>query len=617
MRAPTAFRFRSAALASTACACVVAAGLAGTGILGSADRSSHGTRAGAAATAGGAGIGTAPLPGVASANARARRVGPLSSGAVRFALDLRLQESRLDAYLRRVDPGGPSGPALSAGEFGSRFGQSDADLARLRSVLGELGITVTQTYPQRTAMLVRADVRRLESVFGLRFGRYVTADGQPYFAAESRPRIPSQLAPYVSGLGDLSNAPLPASDIPTSGLTPAVTSKAYDIAPLWKLGDRGQGETIAIASAFGAVNPADITAYAQRAGIASPNIQIRKVDGGSVYNSQQGSDGEVDLDLQVVLGIVPAARIIDYQGSDGSNGQQTSLGHSLADIYNAIEQDGLVKVVTTSYGECEPLLALQSPGDQQLIDNSLKALEASGITVFESSGDSGAFACLQQAQIQPASTLPKGFTELSVQTPASSPFAVSVGGTRVDLRADGSYLAESAWADPLEREGGGGGISANEARPVWQQGPGVVRTGLNPGRHRQVPDVAGPSDPNSGFMICQTPPGSSSPVCEGGNGGTSAAAPFWAASMLLVQQYATKHGAGALARCFAGPILYDLAATKQPVPPFHQVAFGNNGYYPASAGWNYATGLGSPDVFNLAQDYAAFLHNRSSKTCPF
>jgi kumamolisin len=87
--------------------------------------------------------------------------------------------------------------------------------------------------------------------------------------------------------------------------------------------------------------------------------------------------------------------------------------------------------------------------------------------------------------------------------------------------------------------------------------------------------------------------------------------------MLLVQQYAESHHAGSLARCFAAPILYDLARTHQPVPPFHQVTLGNNGFYPASAGWNPATGLGSPDVFNLAQDYANFLRNRTSHTCPF
>jgi kumamolisin len=87
--------------------------------------------------------------------------------------------------------------------------------------------------------------------------------------------------------------------------------------------------------------------------------------------------------------------------------------------------------------------------------------------------------------------------------------------------------------------------------------------------------------------------------------------------MLLVQQYAATHGAGALARCFAAPILYDLAARPEPVPPLHQVTLGNNGFYTAGPGWNFATGLGSPDVFNLAEDYTSFLRKQSVHTCPF
>jgi kumamolisin len=576
------------------------------------------------ALAGAAGAGVALAPhGRRSAHrptavaGRARRVGPLSHGTIRFALDLRLRERALDAYLRNVNPDQRAGGTLTASKFGARFGQSDAELARLRSVLGRLGIAVDHVYPQRTAMLVHSNVRLLKRLFALRFDRYALPDGRRYFAPDGPPRIPATLKPYISGLGDLSDHPIASADIPSSGLTPTVTAKAYDVTPLWNAGFRGQGQTIAIATAGGAINPADLQAFAKQAGIAVTQIEVKQVDGGSTYDPANGSDSEVDLDLQVTLGIAPEAHIIDYQGSDGSHSASQSLGHSLADIYNQIEQDGQARIVTTSYGLCESRLSQLSPGDQQLIDNSLKALEASSVTVFESTGDTGAYACLQALQIQPASKLPSQFTGLSVQTPSSSPYSVAVGGTRLELRSDGSYLTESAWSDPLERGGGGGGVSASEPRPPWQQGPGVSQPALNPQGTRETPDVAGPADPNSGFLVCSTQAGAPAPTCGGGNGGTSAAAPFWAASMLLVQQYAAAHGAGSLSRCFAGPILYELAAKPQPVPPFHQVRFGNNGYYSAAPGWNFATGLGSPDVFNLAQDYASLLRNQPSRRCPF
>jgi subtilase family serine protease len=545
----------------------------------------------------------------------ARRIGALSHGTIRFALDLRLHEHALDAFLRRVEPGAAGG--LSATGFGARFGLSNARLAGLRGALGRLGISVDRTYPQRTAMLVHGSVGEVQRLFAMRFARYATSDGKRYFAPEGPPRIPRALAPYISGLGDLSDHPVESDDIPSEGLTPKSTAKAYDITPLWNAGFRGQGETIAIVTASGAVNPADLQAFAKRVGVSEPQIEIKQVDGGSTYHAADGSDGEVDLDFQTVLGLVPEAHIIDYQGAYGSSNANDSIGHSLADLYNQVEQDGKAKVVTTSYGECEAAVQGLGPGDQQLIDNSLKALEASNVTVFESTGDTGAYACLQAAQIEPDSHLGSQYTGLSVQTPGSSPYAVAVGGTRLELRRDGSYLTESAWSDPLERGGGGGGVSSTEKRPSWQQGPGTNQPHYNPKNLREIPDVSGPADPNSGFLNCDTLAGDTKPTCEAGNGGTSAAAPFWAASMLLVQQYAAAHGAGSLAHCFAGPILYDLAAKHQPVPAFHAITRGNNGYYPATPGWNFATGLGSPDVFNLAQDYTSFLRSQSSNRCPF
>ena len=86
---------------------------------------------------------------------------------------------------------------------------------------------------------------------------------------------------------------------------------------------------------------------------------------------------------------------------------------------------------------------------------------------------------------------------------------------------------------------------------------------------------------------------------------SSAAAPFWAASMLVAQQYLRQQGISK--RCFLAPILYRLGTTKQPFPPFHDVVLGGNRYYDAKPGWDYATGLGSPDLWNLTRDLAAYL----------
>jgi subtilase family serine protease len=134
------------------------------------------------------------------------------------------------------------------------------------------------------------------------------------------------------------------------------------------------------------------------------------------------------------------------------------------------------------------------------------------------------------------------------------------------------------------------------ARPGWQHGPGVNDIYAN--GHRQLPDVSADADPGTGWAAYVN----GNPVEIGG---TSAATPFWAASMLLVDQYAVASGAGRLG--FVDPVLYALAAGTQPYPPFHAITEGTNRFYRATAGWNPATGLGSPDVWNLARDVVAYL----------
>ena len=88
-------------------------------------------------------------------------------------------------------------------------------------------------------------------------------------------------------------------------------------------------------------------------------------------------------------------------------------------------------------------------------------------------------------------------------------------------------------------------------------------------------------------------------------GGTSAAAPFWAATTALIAQDGRQHGVRRLG--FVDPMLYAIAATPQRAPAFHDLTKGTNRYYPATNGWDFATGLGSPDVYNLAQDVVAYM----------
>jgi kumamolisin len=184
---------------------------------------------------------------------------------------------------------------------------------------------------------------------------------------------------------------------------------------------------------------------------------------------------------------------------------------------------------------------------------------------------------------------------------------IGAGGTRLYLNRNDTYNHEAAWEGALSESGGGGGLAAGIPKPSWQVGPGVENrysTGV-----RQVPDVSADADPGTGWMVFTSGPANSSGDYPAGQyvqvGGTSAAAPFWSATLALVEEYVRLHGGAPVG--FAAPMLYALAAHKQAFPPFHDVTFGGNRFYQATPGWNYATGLGSPDDYNLARDALAYL----------
>jgi kumamolisin len=193
--------------------------------------------------------------------------------------------------------------------------------------------------------------------------------------------------------------------------------------------------------------------------------------------------------------------------------------------------------------------------------------------------------------------------QLSLAPDATSPHVTSVGGTTIFLGANAAYYKETAWGEPMEQWGGGGGYSTYFARPAWQQGPGTV------GTQRGVPDVSADADPNSGWDIFAPVQGMKGPQ-EQASGGTSASAPCWAAITALIDEFLNSQHLATVG--FADPALYLFASSPKglPAPAFHQVTQGTNLYFQATLGWNPATGLGTPDVAHLADDFAWYDRTR-------
>ncbi len=265
---------------------------------------------------------------------------------IEVGLALRLRSAELARTLRAQQTSGNPlfGHHLTAAEFGRRFGLSDRQLAMLKTRLGQLGLQVDRTYPQRTGVVVEAPVARISSVFSIHFGDYLDDEGRRYYSAESAAKIPSALARYVTGVGGLSNLPPQPLDIPATGLTRQLVGSAYDIAPLRTQGIQGQGQTIAVVS-LATFSLRDIQAFDQTEGISrAPAIQRVPVDGGTNDLGPHGAASEVAVDLEVVRGIAPQATILNYEVGgrknldpsyyDATSGWDYATGLGSPDVFN-------------------------------------------------------------------------------------------------------------------------------------------------------------------------------------------------------------------------------------------------------------------------------------------
>jgi kumamolisin len=529
---------------------------------------------------------------------RDRDLGPTDPGvAIEFTIVLRQPEpEKLRAFLSAIsDPTSAEFRRfLTADEFGLRFGLTASQIDEVSGWLEAQGFTVLSRPPQRTSLAVRGTAKLINATFSVSMRDRADEFGRPYRAPNGPPHVPAHLSKFVEAVAALNSrgpepagGPIPAA-VPGGRLLPADMARAYEIDELHAAGLHGEGQTIGIVS-FDTFSDADILAYdkvaqiSELGGGAPPSV--RKVRLPGAKQAPGDGSGEVNLDIDVIRAIAPRAQIINYEAPNGP------FGPVIREIVSRQEVD----IVSISWGGCE---RKESASERIADDREFEAAAATGISIFVASGDHGA----QDCRFWPPKEGNSRYRDLglSVTSPAN-PSVILVGGTYLSVRTDGTYLQEAGWEDALTGWATGGGVSTVYAQPAWQRGTGVdnkFSTGM-----RQVPDVAGPADSDSGFLVVYTQAGEDAarPTTVGG---TSAAAPFWAASMLLARQLAEGEGvkAGGFGRLGAlGPLLYQLAASATPGDIFHDVLRGGNLYYDAGVGWDYATGLGTPRVGPLAR----------------
>lgn len=300
----------------------------------------------------------------------------------------------------------------------------------------------------------------------------------------------------------------------------------------------------------GAYDPVDIKTYCEQSDYAMPKLSNLYADGAKEVSDPQGADGEVCLDICVIAGAAPGCEIIVVFAPNSEQGFVD--GVTLA-LDSALKGDA----ISISWGGPEDGW---STAGMFALDAVFKRAVESGIGVYCASGDNGS-----------------GDGELGnhVDYPASSPYVIACGGTRLTLNADGTRQSETAWSPGFLGKGGasGGGISAvYTATPWWQDG---VDTHDQAGR--RVPDISGNADPSTGYL-----------VSIGGQlqqvGGTSAVAPLMAAHQLLVNAEMGAHVGKLPQRFYQAPKC------------FYDVTQGNNGGFHSGTGYDCVTGLGAIDA---------------------
>jgi kumamolisin len=164
-----------------------------------------------------------------------------------------------------------------------------------------------------------------------------------------------------------------------------------------------------------------------------------------------------------------------------------------------------------------------------------------------------------------------------MEYPAASPYVVSCGGTSVVRNSAGVVVSEKGWSDT------GCGPSVYESRPSYQNGVASVV-----GAKRGVSDLSFDADPNTGVYVYDT-----TPVWGQTGwwilGGTSVASPSLAGVINLAAS--SGHGFAVSTAAEEARIYGNLGNTNA----FRDVTSGSDGIYSSRIGYDFITGVGSPN----------------------
>ena len=461
---------------------------------------------------------------------------------------------------------------LTREHYATSYGSDLADLEKVAAFAKAHNLVVVESSPARRSVFLSGTAADFAKAFGATIEEY-EHDGGTYRGRSGALTIPADLAPIIEGVFGIDNRPVAKPHFQRPKMRPGIGLQNHaagngsftppELAKLYNFptGLDGSGQCIAIIELGGGYRTGDIKTYFRELRLPVPRVSTVRVDGGHNQPSTANSaDGEVMLDIEVAAAVAPKAKIAVYFAPNTDKGFLDAITMAIHDTTNK------PSVISISWGGPESNWTAQAMNS---FDQALQTAASLGVTVCCASGDNGS-----------GDGVGDGMAH--VDFPASSPFALACGGTKLVANGD-KISSEVVWNESTD-SATGGGISDFFPLPAYQNTTGIPAS-ANPGSRvgRGVPDVAGDADPASGYHVRVD--GQEFTI-----GGTSAVAPLWAGLIALMNQK-LGHPVG-----FLNPLIYgSLADTGS----FQDITLGSNGAYAAKTGWDACTGWGSPNGAKL------------------
>ncbi|MGO9608556.1 MAG: protease pro-enzyme activation domain-containing protein, partial [Verrucomicrobiia bacterium] len=494
-----------------------------------------------------------------------------------IGLPLRNQDA-LGALLKQIyDPASPQyHQYLTPEQFTEKFGPTEADYETVMEFAKANHLTVTATFPNRVLVDVEGTAADVEKALHVTMRVYEhPTEARTFYAPDTEPSL--DLVIPILHIGGLDNYSIPRPNFrlkhpgsvpniaPNAGSGPSSNYVGSDFRAAYVPGTTltGSGLNVGLLQ-FDGYTASDITYYETLAGLPNVTLTNILIDGATGGPSGDGGEIEVSLDIEMVISMAPGvSNVILYIAPNPSPWE---------DLMQRMANDNYAKQISCSWG---------GGGPDPTAEAALVQMATQGQSFFCASGDSDAFTG-------------------AISFPADSTNLTAVGGTTLTTAGPTNiWVSETTWNWDVEfgssddGVGSSGGVSTYYSIPPWQQG---VATTTNHGSStmRNVPDVALTAD-----NVYVRADGTD----YDGVGGTSCAAPLWAAFTALVNQLAAGTGLGPVG--FLNPALYTIGKGANYTNCFHDITTGNNEWsgsttqYTAVAGYDLCTGWGTPTGTNL------------------